>query len=323
MAKDRYHFNLESLSFTEDKHGFRYWAKLLSRYLLAGIALAVISYIVFSYVAYTPRERRIAEDNALLREQLAQMKIRYQELSTVLGDLEQRDDNIYRTLFESEPVRSDAQKAAQEINKLYSKVKSEGKEPVVQETHGRLKELLRSSTEESKRFNRVVELAQNNQRLMASIPAVQPIQSLGNQHISAPFGVRIHPFYKVLKMHTGVDYASPVGTPVVATANGTVVGIHETKRGLGNHVEIDHGHGYRTLYAHLAKISVRRGQKVLRGSPIGQVGNTGMSMAPHLHYEVRHNGNPVDPLNYFFAELGPVELAALARNASQNGQTMD
>lgn len=323
MPKERYHFNLDSLSFTEVKHGLRYWSKLFLRYLLAGIALAVISYIIFSYVAYTPRERHIAEENEVLRQSLVEMKGRYEQLTAVLVDLEQRDNNIYRTIFESEPVRSDAQMAVQAMNALYEKVKAQGPEHVMTLTYSQLSHLNKRAAHESQLFNRVIDLAQSNGEIMSSIPAIQPVRNEGLMHIAAPFGVRIHPFYKVLKMHTGVDYSSPVGTPVYATANGVVRAIRQTRRGLGNNVELEHGHGYTTLYAHLDSIAVAASQAVSRGDVIGYVGNTGMSMAPHLHYEVRLGEKPVDPLNYFFLELGPVQLASLAKQATQTGQTMD
>ncbi|PID90990.1 MAG: peptidase M23 [Bacteroidetes bacterium] len=321
MAK--YNFNLESLSFTKESRGFAYWLKRAFRYLLAGIALAVLAYIIYSYIAYTPRERRVANENRVLEERLHELQEKYKQLSVVLKDLEQRDRDIYRSLFESEPDRSDAQDAARRANELYKSVAIDGEASMVASTREYTLLLREEAQEGSEAFDELVELAQGQQDFMASVPSIQPVKNENLMHIAAPFGVRIHPFYKVLKMHTGVDYACPVGTPVMATAKGVVKQIRKSQRGMGRSILLDHGHGYSTMYSHLEDIKVRQGRRVERGDIIATVGNTGMSMAPHLHYEVRVKEEPVDPINYFFLELDPARLAALAHIASQNGQSLD
>ncbi|PIE84213.1 MAG: hypothetical protein CSA07_03140 [Bacteroidia bacterium] len=321
MAK--YKFNLDSLSFTRESRGFAYWVKRALRYLLAGIALAVMVYISYSYIALTPRERRLAQENRLIEERLGELREKYKHLSVVLKDLEQRDRDIYRSLFESEPGRSDVQDAARRTNELFKSLAVDGAEAMVSRTREHARRLRKGTLAGSEAFDDLVELAQSKQELMVSIPSIQPVANDKLLRIAAPFGVRIHPFYKVLKMHTGVDYACPVGTPVMATAKGVVKEIRMSQRGTGNSILLDHGHGYTTMYCHLDEIKVRHRERVERGATIGTVGNTGMSMAPHLHYEVRVGGEPVDPINYFFLELDPSRLAELAHIASQNGQSLD
>jgi murein DD-endopeptidase MepM/ murein hydrolase activator NlpD len=159
--------------------------------------------------------------------------------------------------------------------------------------------------------------------MIANIPAIQPLSNKDLTRVASPFGVRIHPFYKVLKMHTGMDFTAPTGTEIYATGNGVVVDVVYSARGYGNTIIIDHGYSYKTLYAHLSKPLVKPGNKVRRGDVIGLVGSTGMSMAPHLHYEVRKNDEPINPINFYFNDLSPEEYDKIIELASQSGQSLD
>lgn len=323
MAAKKYQFNKESLSYTQVRRGWRWYVGVGFRYFLAGLALALLVYVVFSLFSYTPSERRLAWERAQLDSAVAELNARYDQVSAVLSDIEGRDKSIYRTIFESEPSESDAEAAEQAVSNLYQQLEDEGVEALLQRTDGLLAKLDTLSETQSRRFDTVVALVKQQGAAVRQIPSVQPVDNGKLTGMVASFGRRVHPFYKVLRMHTGVDYALPVGSPVYATADGTVRTIKRSERGYGNMIVVGHGALYSTSYAHLEKINVRQGQSVRRGDVIGEVGNTGLSMAPHLHYEVLYKGEAVDPVNYFFGELGPLELERMERNAAQRGQTLD
>lgn len=323
MAAKKYQFNKESLSYTQVRRGWRWYVGVAFRYFLAGLALALLVYVVFSLFSYTPSERRLAWERAQLDSAVAELNARYDQVSAVLSDIEGRDKSIYRTIFESEPSESDAEAAEQAVSNLYKQLEDEGVEALLQRTDGLLAKLDTLSETQSRRFDTVVALVKQQGAAVRQIPSVQPVDNGKLTGMVASFGRRVHPFYKVLRMHTGVDYALPVGSPVYATADGTVRTIKRSERGYGNMIVVEHGALYSTSYAHLEKINVRQGQSVSRGDVIGEVGNTGLSMAPHLHYEVLYKGEAVDPVNYFFGELGPLELERMERNAAQRGQTLD
>lgn len=323
MAAKKYQFNKESLSYTQVRRGWRWYVGVGFRYFLAGLALALLVYVVFSLFTYTPNERRLVWERAQLDSAVAELNDRYEQVSAVLSDIEGRDKSIYRTIFESEPSESDAEAAEQAVSNLYQQLEDEGVEALLQRTGGLLAKLDTLSETQSRRFDTVVALVKQQGAAVRQIPSVQPVDNGKLTGMVASFGRRVHPFYKVLRMHTGVDYALPVGSPVYATADGTVRTIKRSERGYGNMIVVEHGALYSTSYAHLEKINVRQGQSVRRGDVIGEVGNTGLSMAPHLHYEVLYKGEAVDPMNYFFCELGPLELERMERNAAQRGQTLD
>lgn len=323
MAKQRYHFNRDQLSFTEAK---RTWKSVLLstlRYLLATFAIAVIAFMLFASFFQTPREQQIRQENALLAKYIDSLRTNYIQVEEVLGELEQRDDNIYRMLFECEPEESKQEQTAKRVNGILNLIETEGVKHVSRLNREALASLSPKIRQEKAIFDDLIALAQGSSERMLSIPAIHPIADPAYQTVSAPFGMRIHPFYKVLKMHNGIDYAAPVGTPVRCTAQGQVVEVLRSQRGRGNSVRIDHGHGYQTLYAHLQDFKVKKGQQLSRADIICTTGSSGMSMAPHLHYEVRYRGNPVDPLHFLFLDLDPANLATTAQRAAQVGQTLD
>ena len=323
MSKQKYQFNLESLTFTKVKRGLTHYLLLVLRYFLASVALATVSYIIYSFFTDTPRERQLAQDNLVLEDALTQLNERYQQVSAVLEDIRQRDDNIYRTLFESEPVHTDEQEGERVISYLYQQVKRSGADSIVDRTERVLQHITTEISDVSQRFDTLVAIAQHSQQELGSFPSILPVAYSSTNRIAAPFGMRIHPFYKVLKMHTGIDFTASVGTTVRVTANGVVKRVVSSNRGYGNMLIVEHGNGYSTLYAHLERIQVREGQHIKIGDAIATVGNSGMSMAPHLHYEVLLNKTPVDPLHYFFSELNPTTLADMAQRALQSGQSLD
>jgi murein DD-endopeptidase MepM/ murein hydrolase activator NlpD len=257
------------------------------------------------------------------------MKLHYQMLNDqldkvtkILADLQDRDDNIYRVIFESEPIPSAIREAGLGGVDRYEKLKGYTNSELIIETQKKMDKILGQLYVQSKSFDEVFDMAKNKERMLVSIPAIQPVNNMDLRRIGSYFGTRMDPFYKVRKFHEGIDFSAPVGTEVYATGNGTVVEAGRNS-GYGNEIIIDHGYNYQTAYAHLSRMFVKPGQKILRGQIIGYVGNTGKSTSPHLHYEVRKNGVAVNPIYFFFNDITPDQFQLMLELSAQPSQTMD
>lgn len=323
MPKHKYRFNPESLSFIKEQSTFakKFWQAF--NYFVFSIVVSVVYYIVFSFFFDTPQERSLRRENQEMLVQLEIFNKKFDHITSVLEDIQQRDDNIYRTIFEAEPIPSTIRQGGIGGVDRYSDLEALSNAELVIETAKRLDKLAKQVYIQSKSFDEVISMAKRKEEMIASMPAIQPISNKDLKRVASPFGVRMHPFYKVLKMHTGMDFTAPTGTEIYATGDGVIADVIHSSRGYGNTIIINHGFSYKTLYAHLSKIIVRPGQKVKRGEVIGLVGNTGMSMAPHLHYEVRKNDEPINPINFYFNDLTPEEYDRIIEIASQSGQSLD
>ena len=323
MPKHKYRFNPDSLSFIKEQSTLskKFWQGF--NYFLVSIVISVVYYIIFSFFFDTPLERGLRRENQELLVQFELFNKKFDHITSVLEDIQQRDDNIYRTIFEAEPIASTIRQAGIGGVDRYSDLEGLSNSDIVIETAKRLDKLSKQVYIQSKSFDEVIEMAKRKEEMISSIPAIQPVSNKDLRRVASPFGVRMHPFYKVLKMHTGMDFTAPTGTEIYATGNGVVSDVIFSSRGYGNTIIIDHGFSYKTLYAHLSSIQVKRGQKVKRGEVIGLVGNTGMSMAPHLHYEVRKNDQPINPINFYFNDLTPEEYDKIIELAAQSGQSLD
>jgi murein DD-endopeptidase MepM/ murein hydrolase activator NlpD len=244
-------------------------------------------------------------------------------IERILDELQKTDDNLYRTIFGAEPIPATLRRGGEGGVNRYKDLEGYSNSKVVIETTSRLDRIQRQLYLQSKSFDEIIQLTQNKEDMLRSIPAIMPISNRDLTRTASGFGNRMHPIYKIVMPHTGMDFTAPTGTDVYATGDGTVSVVQSSQRGLGNHIVIDHGFGYTTTYAHLSKFNVRRGQKVKRGEVIGYVGNTGTSVANHLHYEIKLNGNHVDPVNYFFEDLNANEYERMIEIASRTGQSFD
>jgi murein DD-endopeptidase MepM/ murein hydrolase activator NlpD len=244
-------------------------------------------------------------------------------MDVVMGDLQERDDNIYRVIFEAEPISTDIRKAGYGGVNKYKALENYDYSGLMIETTKKLDRLAKQMYVQSKSYDELLKEVQNKNKLLASIPAIQPIANKRLRAMASGFGYRIHPIYKTSKLHTGMDFSAPVGTPIYATGDGVVVTADAEGRGYGNHVVINHGYGYRTLYGHMSRIKARRGQTVKRGEVIGYVGNTGTSTAPHLHYEVLKNNKPINPINFYYNDLSPQEYELMLEMSSRANQSFD
>lgn len=320
MAELKYRFNPETLNF--ERIRISGWRKL-KRTLLAllpGLILGVIGIFVAFQIVDSPKEASLKRENQQLAVQYELVNKRLGEIENVLYDVQRRDDNVYRVIFEADPIPSSVRQAGFGGVNRYKDLESYGSSDLVIATRERLDRIAKQLYVQSVSLDEVSKLAIRKQELLASIPSVQPIPSDHTQ-ISSGFGERLHPILKIMKMHEGLDFTSPVGTEVHATGDGKVTFADYSTNGFGVHVVIDHGFGYETLYGHLEAVKVRVGQRVKRGDVIGLSGNTGLSAGPHLHYEVHKAGEPVDPVNYLFNSLTPEEYARVleqSRNASQS-----
>ena len=241
----------------------------------------------------------------------------------MLKDIQERDNTIYRVIFEAEPIPVSIREAGYGGVDRYNKLRDYYNADLIVDVTKKVDQLSKQLYVQSKSYDEVWQLVKNKANMLSSIPAIQPVSNKDMTRVASGYGWRIHPIYKTEKLHTGMDFTAPVGTEIYATGNGTVVKVEKDGRGYGNNVIINHGYGYQTLYGHMSKFSVRPGQKVKRGDLIGSVGNTGTSTGPHLHYEVHKNGNPVNPVNFYYNDLSPEEYAKMLEISSQAGQAFD
>jgi murein DD-endopeptidase MepM/ murein hydrolase activator NlpD len=321
MTKSKYRFNPESLSFDKVRVTYRAWFIKILTYFFAGAVIAFAYNTMFAYFFDSPREKVLRRENEQLQLQYVMLDRRMKQINNVLTDLQQRDDNIYRAVFEAEPIPLSVREAGFGGVNRYEALEGYQNSDLIINTSQRLDILAKKAYVQSKSYDEIIKLAKSKDKLLVSIPAIQPVSNKDLTRTASGWGYRIHPVYKIKKFHFGMDFTAAVGTDVYATGDG-VVGVND-ERGYGNCLIINHGYGYSTLYAHLHDFTVRPGQKVKRGDVIGHVGNTGLSTGPHLHYEVLKNGQKVNPVNYYFNDLTPAQYAAMLEKSAESGQTFD
>lgn len=325
MSKSKYYYDKKSLSYKELKLSkkakfFNTFAFLFSSFFFGALILFVL---ISTPHLNTPTELTQERELNNYKIQMDILNNRLQQLEAVLADLESRDNNIYRVLFEANPIDSDVRKAGFGGINRYSDLEGYDNSRIIIETTKKIDILTKQLVIQSKSLDEIEKLAQNKQLLLAAMPSIQPIKNDDLTRLASGFGMRTDPFDKSRKMHSGMDFSAPRGTPVYAASNGKVVRADSRSSGYGKHIRIDHGFGYLTLYGHLDSYNVRRGQKVKKGDIIGYVGNTGRSKGFHLHYEVHKDGKRVNPVNYFYSNLSPEEFDEILRISSQENQSLD
>lgn len=322
MSKGKYKVNPHTLELERVKLGLKGFLLRGGYYLLGGVVFATI----VLFIAYTffdsPKELMLKRENEQYALQQEMMNSRIDQLASVLKEIEDRDDNIYRTIFEAEPIPVEERNAGVGGSDRYRNLKGYENTKRITETAKKLDQFSRELYVQSKSFDDVYKLAKSKERMLASIPGIQPVSNKDLKRIASGFGYRIHPIYKTLRMHEGMDFTAPVGTPIYATGDGKVERLKNEMSGYGNVIMINHGYGYETLYAHMSSIIVKPGQSVKRGEIIGYVGNTGRSTGPHLHYEVRKNGKPINPVHFFYQDLTPAEYERVIEISSRPTQSM-
>ncbi len=323
MKKIKYFYNTHTLSYEKVRHSWgTYILRVIGFLCAAMVFAAAIVYLAYNYLD-SPKER-------LLRRELNAMRIQYDELnnrlnkaSAVLADLQDRDDNIYRVVFEADPISKNIREGGYGGANMFNKLEGYDNSDIMISSSQKLEKLSRQLYVQSKSYDEIYKRVQNKSQMLASIPAIQPISNKNLNYIASGFGYRIDPIYKVVKFHSGLDFTAPIGTPIYSTGDGVIEFAGADNSGYGLHVVVNHGYGYESLYGHMSRIKARPGQTVKRGDVIGYVGSTGKSTGPHCHYEVVKNGNKIDPINFFYNDLSPAEFEKMLAKASQSNQSFD
>ena len=325
MSKVKYYYDSETLSYQkiERKKGRRLGIALLSvvAVFLAAFVLLVI-YLNLPQIE-TPKEKALKRELVNMQLQYGQLNRKMDQVQEVLSNVEDRDNNIYRLYFEANPIPEEQRRAGFGGINRYRNLEGYDNSKLILETNKRMDILTKQIVVQSRSLDEIAALAKEKENLLASIPAIQPVRNESLKRIASGFGWRNDPFTKVKKFHYGMDFTAPRGTPVYATGDGRIERADNSATGYGNHIRLDHGYGYVSLYAHLYKYNVRVGQRVKRGDVIGFVGSTGRSEAPHLHYEIYKDGERINPINFYYGNLSPEEFDQVLQQAQKENQSLD
>ena len=323
MAKVKYYYDTKTLNYQRIEKTTVDRVKNILIYLGSSIFCGLIMIIVFFQFFDSHEEKKLKREKNDLISQYNILTKNLDEIKLVLQDIQDRDDNIYRVIFEADPIPSTIRKAGFGGINRYKHLESMSNSELIIETTKQIDIISKQIYIQSKSFDEVIKLAKNKSKMLASLPSIQPVANKDLTRMVSGFGPRIHPIYKTIKHHDGMDFTAAIGTPIYATANGTIEKSAHDRGGYGKHVIINHGYGYKTLYAHMSKIKYKKGHHVKRGDVIGYVGNTGLSIGPHLHYEVHYNGKKENPSFYYHNDLTPEEYNKLIELASRENQSFD
>ena len=323
MRKIKYYYNTHTLRYEKHETPLRVKLLRLFGFIATSIAIAIlIVAVAFQYID-SPKEKILQQQNDDMTGNYAVLQQRVAQLQKQMLELENRDNNVYRAIFESTPIPDSARLKEIEKTKEVQLVQSMGETELVKSLTAQLNTLSSRAAYQEKSYKEIDGMIKNKEKLLAAIPAIQPVSNKDLTRIASGFGYRIDPVYKVTKFHAGLDFTAPQGTPIYATADGVVKEADYNAGGFGNHVLINHGYGYETLYGHMYRIKAKVGQKISRGEVIGYVGSTGKSTGPHCHYEVHKGGDPVDPVYYFYNDLTPEQYDRLLKLAAAANQSFD
>ncbi|GAA4813773.1 M23 family metallopeptidase [Litoribaculum gwangyangense] len=323
MSKVKYYYDPESLSYKKIERKKRTTFKYAFIFMLASAFFGFIFVFIASQYVESPKERALKRElqNAQLQFELLNKKMA--EAETVLANIADRDNNIYRVYFEANPIPEEQRRAGFGGINRYKNLEGFDNSKLIIETSKRLDILQKQIVVQSRSLDEIAKLAEEKEKLLEAIPAIQPVSNGDLTRMASGYGMRSDPFTKVRKMHWGMDFTAPKGTPVYASGDGVVERADNAATGYGNHIRIDHGYGYVSLYAHLYKYNVRKNQKVKRGDLIGFVGSTGRSEAPHLHYEIFKDGEKINPINFYYGSLTAEEFNKMLENATLENQSLD
>ena len=323
MAKIKYYYDTKTLSYKRIQLSRLEKTKRYLLFFSSSLFLSLAILLVFFQFFDSPKENKLKNEIKNLSTQYKVIDESMQQIEIVLDDIQQRDDNIYRTIFEADPIPKSIRKQGFGGVNRYKKFAGYSNSDIIINTTTKIDQLTKQLYLQSKSFDDIINLAKDKSKMLASIPAIQPVSNKQLSRMASGYGYRIHPIYKTRKMHAGMDFSAKTGTEIYATGDGVISKVRRSKRGYGNHVKINHGFGYETLYAHMSKYIVRKGQKVKRGEIIGYVGNTGTSVAPHLHYEVHKNKRKINPVNFYYNDLNPEEYEKMIEISLQSNQSFD
>lgn len=325
MSKVKYYYDPETLSYRkiEPKKSKRYRNVLF--FVLAAALFGFIGLIILlnTNILNTPRELSLAREVENYELQFDILGKKMEQMEQVLANIEDRDNNIYRLYFEANPIPEEQRKAGFGGVNRYKSLEGFNNSKIITDATKRLDIIQKQMVIQSKSLDEIAILAEEKEKFLEAIPAIQPVRNEDLKRMASGFGWRTDPFLKTRKKHWGMDFTAPRGTPIYATGNGKVTRADSNSSGYGKHIRIDHGHGYLTLYAHMSRYNVSKGQKVKRGDLIGFVGSSGRSEAPHLHYEVWKDKERINPINFYYGSLSPIEFENMLKYANQENQSLD
>ncbi len=323
MKKIKYFFNTHTLRFEKIEVPLKVRLLQTIGFILASLAVGVLFVaILFQYID-SPKERLLRQQNIAYKESYAVLQERMKQLELQLVELEQRDNEVYRSIFEATPIPDSARVKEMLAKNEIRLIQSLSNTELIENMSNQLNNLSLRMSFQSKSFVEITTMVKNKEKLLRAIPAIQPISNKNLKRVASGFGYRIDPLYKDFRLHAGLDFSAPTGTPIYATSDGVVQSAGFSTDGYGNKVVINHGYGFQTLYAHMVRVKAKAGQTVKRGEVIGYVGSTGKSTGSHLHYEVIKRGAKVDPVYYFFNDLTPAQFDRLLKEAAANKQSLD
>ncbi|MDU1889339.1 MAG: M23 family metallopeptidase [Dysgonomonas sp.] len=317
-----YRYNPQTLTYERIYPSMKDRIFTVFRHLISGIVVGIAALVAFVYFVGTPWGEQQKKENQLIRTQYEVLSKRTDEMVKVLHDIQQRDDNLYRAIFHSDPIPSSIRNSGVGAAGRYDYLMNITNPDLIIQTTQKIDYIAKQIYIQSNSFDDVLNMAKTQKDRLLHIPSIQPVSDKNLRHMASGYGTRIDPIYGTVRFHAGMDFSANIGTPVYVTGNGTVTWV-DWRQGYGKCIIVDHGYGYETLYAHLNEYKVRVGQKVTRGEQIGEVGNTGKSTGPHLHYEVHVKGKPDNPAKYYFMDLTPEEYDKMLQIAANHGQVMD
>lgn len=325
MSKVKYYYDSDTLSYRkiERKKGRRFGFTFL---IVIGVALAgFLFHILYLNLPQieTPKEKALKRELANMEIQYDILNKKMDQVNAVLTDIEDRDNNIYRLYFEANPIPEEVRRAGFGGINRYKDLEGYDNSELIIKSNKRMDVITKQLVVQSRSLDEIAVLAEEKEKLLAAIPAIQPVRNKDLSRIASGYGWRSDPFTKARKFHYGMDFTSPRGTPIYATGDGVIERADSQSTGYGNHIRIDHGYGYTSLYAHLYKYNVKKGQRVKRGDVIGFVGSTGRSQAPHLHYEIFKDGERINPINFYYGNLSPAEFNEILQKSQQENQSLD
>jgi murein DD-endopeptidase MepM/ murein hydrolase activator NlpD len=323
MKKIKYFYNTNTLRYEKLEVPLRVRVLRIFGFMAAAFVTAVfISFIAFKFVG-SPNEKLLGIENERLRDKYHEMNETVEALDKQMKELEKRDNSVYRSIFEANPIPDSARAKELEEKIEITTIENMNDRELLTSIVNTLNKLRSRVKAQNVSYNEIDKLVNNKELLLSHTPAIQPVSNKDLNRLASGFGRRIDPIYKTVKMHAGLDFAAPQGTPIYATADGTVTTAGNTNNGYGNHVVINHGYGYETLYGHMVRVKARPGQAVKRGEVIGWVGSTGKSTGPHCHYEVHKNGQKINPVYFFYNDLSPDQFDRLLKQAASSNQSLD
>lgn len=323
MKKIKYYYNTHTLRYEKLETPLRVKILRVFGFLAAAfVTAALISFFAFRFIG-SPNEKLLRIENEKMKTRYRVLSKELDEIKQQMADLEKRDNEVYRSIFEASPLPDSARAKALEKEQQIARVESMSEGELVNSIIESINNLSNRIAVQKRSYAEITDLVKNKEKILAATPAIQPVSNKDLNRIASGFGYRIDPVYKTVKLHAGIDFTAPSGTPIYATADGVIetAGYHEG--GYGNHIIINHGYGYKTLYGHMYRIKARRGQRVTRGEVIGWVGSSGKSTGPHCHYEVHKYGHKIDPVYFFYNDLTPEQFDMLLKRAAASNQSFD